>query len=127
MQVPSGASAACRSPLACAAIYWSPRGRLGLNEPQVIEQEAGIAEYDAKDRPFIWSLSGGEQRHASGLVDGYVADDIQALRACCNCSTRLALTAPGNTPGTSSAWPGWAPSAQLDAAAVRALYQGEAQ
>src|SRR5690606_39959546 len=55
--------------------------RIGLNGPQVIEQEAGIEEYDSRDRPFIWSLTGGEQRHASGLVDSYVADDSDAIRA----------------------------------------------
>jgi hypothetical protein len=38
----------------------------------VIEQEAGIAEYDSRDRPFIWSLTGGEQRFATGLVDRFV-------------------------------------------------------
>ncbi|RYG54152.1 hypothetical protein EON66_07545, partial [archaeon] len=52
----------------------------GLNGPQVIEQEAGIDEYDARDRPFIWSLTGGEQRFASGLADGFAADDVTAIR-----------------------------------------------
>ena len=28
--------------------------------PQVIEQEAGIEECDLRDRPFIWSMTGGE-------------------------------------------------------------------
>ena len=55
--------------------------RLGLNGPQVIEQEAGIAEYDSRDRPFIWGLTGGEQRYRTGLVDTYVDDDSTALRA----------------------------------------------
>ncbi|MGY2499201.1 biotin-independent malonate decarboxylase subunit beta, partial [Klebsiella pneumoniae] len=54
--------------------------RLGLNGPQVIEQEAGIEEYDSRDRPFIWSLTGGEQRHACGLADAYVADDLAKVR-----------------------------------------------
>jgi malonate decarboxylase beta subunit len=54
--------------------------RLGLNGPQVIEQEAGLEEYDSRDRPFIWSLTGGEQRFASGLVDRYVADDAAQIR-----------------------------------------------
>jgi acetyl-CoA carboxylase beta subunit len=43
-------------------------------------QEAGITEYDSRDRPFIWSFTGGEQRHRTGLVDAYVDDDAQALR-----------------------------------------------
>ena len=54
--------------------------RLGLNGPQVIEQEAGITEYDSRDRPFIWSFTGGEQRYRTGLVDAYVNDDTKALR-----------------------------------------------
>ena len=54
--------------------------RLGLNGPQVIEQEAGIAEYDSRDRPFIWSLTGGEQRFASGFADAYLADDLDEVR-----------------------------------------------
>jgi len=64
----------------CSHLLVTREARLGLNGPQVIEQEAGIGEYDAKDRPFIWSLTGGEQRHASGLVDGYVADDVDDIR-----------------------------------------------
>ena len=46
----------------------------------MIEQEAGVDEYDSRDRPFIWSFTGGEQRFNSGLVDAYVDDDAQALR-----------------------------------------------
>src|SRR5690606_38994360 len=64
----------------CSYLLVTREARLGLNGPQVIEQEAGLDEYDSRDRPFIWSLTGGEQRHASGLVDGYVADDVEAIR-----------------------------------------------
>ncbi len=53
----------------CSYVLVTREARLGLNGPQVIEQEAGIAEYDSRDRPFIWSLTGGEQRFASGLAD----------------------------------------------------------
>jgi len=113
----------------CSHLLVTREARLGLNGPQVIEQEAGIGEYDAKDRPFIWSLTGGEQRHASGLVDGYVADDIDALRE------RLLqlLDAPAKDRASQHAWfldrlaRLGDDCAQLDAAAVRALYQGEAQ
>jgi malonate decarboxylase beta subunit len=64
----------------CSYLVVTREGRLGLNGPQVIEQEAGIAEYDSRDRPFIWSLTGGEQRYRSGFADACVADDAQALR-----------------------------------------------
>ena len=61
-------------------IVMTQEGRVGLNGPQVIEQEAGVQEYNAKDRPFIWSITGGNQRFASGLADAYVDDDRQKIR-----------------------------------------------
>ncbi len=64
----------------CSYLVVTQEARLGLNGPAVIEQEAGIAEYDSRDRPFIWSLTGGEQRFAADLVDAYVADDTAAIR-----------------------------------------------
>ncbi|EOH6146357.1 biotin-independent malonate decarboxylase subunit beta [Acinetobacter baumannii] len=64
----------------CIYIVMTQEGRLGLNGPQVIEQEAGVREYNAKDRPFIWSITGGNQRFTSGLVDAYVDDDRQKIR-----------------------------------------------
>ena len=64
----------------CSYLVVTQEARLGLNGPQVIEQEAGIEEYDSRDRPFIWSLTGGEQRFASGLVDAFVADDISDIQ-----------------------------------------------
>lgn len=64
----------------CSYIVMTQEGRLGLNGPQVIEQEAGVQEYNAKDRPFIWSITGGNQRFASALADAYVDDDRQKIR-----------------------------------------------
>ncbi|CAM2967249.1 biotin-independent malonate decarboxylase subunit beta [Acinetobacter celticus] len=64
----------------CSYLIMTQEGRLGLNGPQVIEQEAGVQEYDSKDRPFIWSITGGQQRAASGLVDAYVEDDRQQIQ-----------------------------------------------
>ena len=64
----------------CSYLVVTREARLGLNGPQVIEQEAGIAEYDSRDRPFIWSFTGGEQRARTGLADAFVDDDAQALR-----------------------------------------------
>jgi len=55
------------------------QGRLGMNGPEVIEQEAGIEELDASDRRRIWQLIGGEQRVASGLADHLVADDVDEI------------------------------------------------
>lgn len=64
----------------CSYIVMTQEGRLGLNGPQVIEQEAGVQEYNAKDRPFIWGITGGNQRFTSGVVDAYVDDDRQKIR-----------------------------------------------
>ena len=64
----------------CSYLIMTQEGRLGLNGPQVIKQEAGVQEYDSKDRPFIWSVTGGQQRFASGLVDAYVEDDRQQIQ-----------------------------------------------
>lgn len=64
----------------CSYLVVTREARLGLNGPQVIEQEAGVAEYDSRDRPFIWSFTGGAQRARSGLVDAYVDDDTLRIR-----------------------------------------------
>ena len=55
--------------------------RLGLNGPEVIEQESGIDEFDSSDRALIWSIHGGEQRYATGLADALVDDDTQQVGA----------------------------------------------
>ncbi|CDG83365.1 malonate decarboxylase, beta subunit [Janthinobacterium agaricidamnosum NBRC 102515 = DSM 9628] len=65
----------------CSYLVLTREARLGLNGPQVIEQEAGIAEFDARNRPLIWSLTGGEQRFQTHLADAYVDDDTPGIRA----------------------------------------------
>ena len=65
----------------CTYLIATREARLGLNGPAVIEQEAGIAEFDSRDRPMIWSFTGGEQRYRTGLVDAYAGDDTGAIRA----------------------------------------------
>ncbi|QIQ20522.1 biotin-independent malonate decarboxylase subunit beta [Zophobihabitans entericus] len=64
----------------CTSLIVTKEARLGLNGPQVIEQEAGIEEYDSRNRPFIWSFTGGEARYRNGLVDALVDDSIQQVR-----------------------------------------------
>jgi malonate decarboxylase beta subunit len=68
----------------CSYLIVTREARLGLNGPQVIEQEAGIDEYDSRDRPFIWSMTGGEIRYASGLVDALVGDGVKAVKSALN-------------------------------------------
>jgi biotin-independent malonate decarboxylase beta subunit/biotin-independent malonate decarboxylase gamma subunit len=64
----------------CTRLIVTPQGRIGLNGPAVIEQEAGIEEFDAGDRALIWSIHGGEQRAAIGLADKLVVDDRDLIR-----------------------------------------------
>ncbi|MGY4647406.1 biotin-independent malonate decarboxylase subunit beta [Mycobacterium sp. URHB0021] len=65
----------------CTSLIVTPQGRLGLNGPAVIEQEAGIDEFDSSDHALIWAVNGGRQRHATGLADVLVPDDTDRIRA----------------------------------------------
>lgn len=65
----------------CSTLIVTKEARLGLNGPAVIEQEAGIEEYDSRNRPFIWSFTGGEQRFKTGLVDFFAEDDAGQIRS----------------------------------------------
>lgn len=64
----------------CSYLVVTKEARLGLNGPQVIEQEAGVTEYDSKDKPFIWSMTGGEIRYETGFADELAVDDVDAVR-----------------------------------------------
>jgi malonate decarboxylase beta subunit len=63
----------------CSHVVMTREGRLGLNGPQVIEQEAGVAELDSEDRRLVWETIGGEQRVATGMADALVEDDVEAI------------------------------------------------
>ncbi|KAA0074930.1 biotin-independent malonate decarboxylase subunit beta [Mycolicibacterium sp. P9-64] len=65
----------------CTRLIVTPQARIGLNGPAVIEQEGGVAEFDASDHALIWAIDGGEQRCATGLADDLVPDDADLLRA----------------------------------------------
>lgn len=56
------------------------RARIGLNGPEVIEQEAGVQEFDSSDKDLIWGTLGTKQRQATGLIDEVVADDVDAFK-----------------------------------------------
>src|SRR5271170_1490039 len=62
-------------------VILTPEARLGLDGPEVIEQESGIEEFDSKDRALIWAINGGEQRVAMGVADELVLDDAQKIAA----------------------------------------------
>lgn len=63
----------------CSYLIVTREARLGMNGPEVIEQEAGIEEIDSSDRALIWSLIGGEQRTRLGMVDALVEDDATQI------------------------------------------------
>jgi len=63
----------------CSNIVMTRGARLGMNGPEVIEQESGIDEFDASDRALTWSIHGGEQRVAMGLADVLVNDDAAEI------------------------------------------------
>lgn len=112
----------------CSYLILTQEGRLGLNGPQVIEQEAGIQEYDAKDRPFIWSITGGAQRFASGLVDAFVEDDVEQIHQ--QVQQFLSAGCPAQPRSSRYAWflekmAQVDTSEQISPSAVQQLYQGE--
>jgi malonate decarboxylase beta subunit len=62
-------------------VVMTREARLGLNGPEVIEQESGIEEFDSSDRALIWAINGGEQRVGMGVADELVTDDAQEITA----------------------------------------------
>jgi malonate decarboxylase beta subunit len=64
----------------CSSLIMTETARFGLNGPEVIEQEAGIAEFNSRDRRLIWDTIGGAARFETGLIDQLVTDDITAFK-----------------------------------------------
>lgn len=58
----------------------TPKARVGLNGPEVIEQEAGVMEFDASDKELIWETIGARQRLKIGIVDELVSDDVDVIK-----------------------------------------------
>jgi malonate decarboxylase beta subunit len=83
-------------------IVMTREGRLGLNGPEVIEEEAGVEEFDASDRALIWAINGGEQRYAMGLVDALVRDDAAEIAA--TVAGLIAQGLPLKTRSQQAAW-----------------------
>src|SRR5476651_444231 len=112
----------------CSYLVVTREARLGLNGPQVIEQEAGLDEYDSRDRPFIWSLTGGEQRFNSGLADRYVADDVAQIQQTVTELLQQGLPTQQRSRQVDFYLARLAEldaTPQIDAATVRDLYQGD--
>ena len=62
----------------------TPKARIGLNGPEVIEQEAGVMEFDASDKELIWETIGARQRLKVGIVDEVVADNLDKIKESLN-------------------------------------------
>ncbi|TNJ66150.1 biotin-independent malonate decarboxylase subunit beta [Paenibacillus hemerocallicola] len=77
----------------CSKIIMTRQARLGLNGPEVIEQEAGILEFDSRNRPMVWSITGGEQRVETGLSDVLEEDEAERIRHAVIASLRQGLPA----------------------------------
>jgi malonate decarboxylase beta subunit len=60
-------------------VVMTREARLGMNGPEVIEQENGVEEFDSSDRALLWAIHGGEQRYAMGLADALVEDDTPQI------------------------------------------------
>lgn len=56
------------------------KARIALNGPEVIEQEAGVREFDSSDKDLIWDTLGTKQRQATDLVDEVVDDSVDSIK-----------------------------------------------
>lgn len=52
-----------------------------MNGPEVIEQEAGVREFDSSDKDLIWNTLGSRQRVESKIIDELVTDSVEAIKA----------------------------------------------
>lgn len=57
------------------------KARVGLNGPEVIEQEAGVREFDSSDKDLIWNTIGARQRLNAGIVDEIVTDSVEDIQS----------------------------------------------
>jgi malonate decarboxylase beta subunit len=64
----------------CTEIVMSEQGRLGLSGPEVIETVQGVEEFDSRDRPLVWRVTGGKIRRALTEATRLVEDDIESFR-----------------------------------------------
>jgi malonate decarboxylase beta subunit len=62
-------------------VIMTKEARLGLNGPEVIEQESGVDEFCSSDRALIWDIYGGVQRVGMGQADCLVEDDAMKMAA----------------------------------------------
>lgn len=64
----------------CSHIIATKFARYGLNGPEVIEQEAGVQEFDSKNKELIYHTIGCIARKQINLVDEIIEDDINLIK-----------------------------------------------
>jgi malonate decarboxylase beta subunit len=77
----------------CSYLIMTREARLGLNGPEVIEEQSGIEEFDSKDRQLVWGVNAGEQRYATGFADYLAEDDVEAIKTCISEAFRRGIPA----------------------------------
>jgi malonate decarboxylase beta subunit len=110
----------------CSWLIVTRQARLGLNGPEVIEQNAGVEELDSRDRALIWSLTGGEQRYATSFADDLVEDDAAAIAAAVRAAFRRGVPAEHRSAQVQCWLTRLAaidPATSLDGATLRQLWQ----
>lgn len=70
----------CQLPVLFVISYYYSKARIALNGPEVIEQEAGVREFDSSDKDLIWDTLGTRQRVKTGIADELVEDDVETIR-----------------------------------------------
>jgi malonate decarboxylase beta subunit len=111
----------------CSHVVMTREGRLGLNGPQVIEQEAGVAELDSEDRRLVWETIGGEQRVATGMADALVEDDAAEIAGAVRAAFEAEPTAEHRSAQVGhyeARLAGIDASDPLDGPALRAMWSG---
>jgi malonate decarboxylase beta subunit len=64
----------------CSRVILSEQGRIGVSGPEVIETNVGVEEFDSRDRPLVWRMTGGKTRRLLGGADAYAEDNISRFR-----------------------------------------------
>ena len=64
----------------CSHIVVSEQGRIGVTGPEVIETNEGAEEFDSRDRPLVWRVTGGRTRALTGGADAYVDGAVSEFR-----------------------------------------------
>ena len=112
----------------CNRLVMTRQARLGMNGPEVIEEEAGVEELDSRDRRLIWSMIGGEQRVAVGLADTLVEDDTDQVRDAVLAAFAAGVNKSNRTEQVDAQLErlGSVDPAAIDPVVLRSLWQGNA-